>query len=119
MLVISLLVNALIVFPVSIGMLTDQPGMDAVFGAKSDARTILESVYLAIGLISVAGLVAIGLGQSAQIIPMAAGLLILQIVYKLITVTTVGISSPVVLTNLAVVAVHTVTLVTLARQASP
>ena len=116
MLVISLLLNSVIVFPVSVGMLTGQAGMESVFGAPSPARHILASVYLAIGLLSLIFLAGITLGYGSVVIPMAAGLLILQVIYKLITVGTVGIGSPVVLTNLLVVAVHLVTLVQFARQ---
>lgn len=112
---VSLLLNALIVFPVSLGMLSGQPGMDAAFGAQSDARSILASVYLAIGLVSVAGLAGLALGYGSVVIPMAAGLLILQVVYKAITVATVGVASPVVMTNIVVILVHLITLAILAR----
>lgn len=115
MLTISLLVNAVIVFPVSYGMLSGQPGMDAVFGTTSAARHILASVYLGIGLVSVAGLAGLALGQSQYVVPMAAGLLVMQVTYKLITVVTVGLASPVVLTNIAVIGVHAVTLAVIAR----
>ncbi len=113
---VSLVLNVLIVVPVSIGMLTGQAGMDAVFGPTSPARQILASVYLAIGAVSVMALAGLLLGHGPTIIPMVAGLLILQVVYKLITVGTVGLGNPVVLTNLLVVVVHSVTLVVLARQ---
>ena len=115
MLTVSLILNAVIVFPVSIGMLLNQPGMTVAFGPESDARRILASVYLAIGLVSVAGLVALALGPTPVVVPMAAGLLVMQVVYKMITVVTVGMSSPVVMTNVAVIAVHLVTLVVLSR----
>lgn len=118
LLVTSLVLNALIVFPVSIGMLSGQVGMDAVFGPPNTARQILASIYLAIGLVSLIALGGLALGYSSIVIPMAAGLLTMQVIYKLITVVTVGFGSPVVLTNLFVVAVHCVTLAGLARQMS-
>lgn len=115
MLTISLLVNVIIVFPISYGMLSRQPGMDDVFGPTSAARRILASVYLAIGLVSIVGLAGLALGQSQYVVPMAAGLLVMQVTYKLITVATVGLASAVVLTNIAVIVIHTVTLAVLAR----
>lgn len=115
MLTASLLLNALIVFPVSIGMLSGQPGMDAAFGTQSDARSILASVYLAIGLVSVAALGGLALGYGDVVIPMAAGLLVMQVVYKTITIATVGTASPVVMTNVLVIVVHLITLAILAR----
>ena len=115
MLAISLLLNCLIVFPVSFGMLAGSAGMTAAFGPPGDARQILASVYLAIGLLSAMGLVALLAGYGEVIRPIAVGLLAMQVVYKVITVATVGLASPVVLTNLAVIAVHGVTLVTLLR----
>ena len=115
MLTISLLVNAMIVLPVSYGMLSGQAGMDAAFGATSAARQILASVYLAIGLVSVAGLAGLAFGQSQHVVPMAAGLLVMQVTYKLITIVTVGLASPVVVTNIAVIVVHLITLTVLAR----
>ena len=115
LLTMSLLINCLIVFPVSFAMLTGQPGMHAAFGPASDARQILASVYLAIGAINALGLIGITLGYGMIVRSFAVGLLATQVGYKLITVLTVGLASPVVLTNLAVVVVHTVTLAALLR----
>ena len=115
MLTLSLGLNALIVFPVSLGMLSGTPGMVAAFGPDSDARQILASVYLAIGLVSLAAMIGLMSEYRDIIIPMAAGLLMMQVVYKLITVATVGLGSPVVLTNIAVIVVHTATLISLLR----
>ena len=110
-----LLVNALIVFPVSVGLLSGQPAMDSAFGAPSDARQLLASVYLGIGLVSLAALANLAIGYSQPVVPMAAGLLVMQVVYKLLTVLTVGVTSPVVLTNMGVIGVHLITLIALAR----
>ncbi len=116
LLVTSLILNAVIVFPVSVAMLTGQAGMETVFGPQSPARQILASVYLAIGLVSVVALAGLAFGYSSLVVPMAVGLLIMQVGYKLISVGTVGLGNPVVLTNLLVVAVHCVTLAVWARQ---
>ncbi len=116
LLVTSLILNAVIVFPVSVGMFTGQVGMEAVFGPASPARQILASVYLAIGLLSVIALAVLALGYSSLVVPMVVGLLVMQVVYKLITVGTVGLGNPVVMTNLLVVAMHSVTLAVWARQ---
>ena len=117
MLTLSLVLNAVIVFPVSIALFQDRPGMEAAFGAQSDARSILASVYLAIGLVSAAAIAGLAAGWGEIIRPMAIGLLTMQIVYKIITVWSVGLASPVVQTNLLVVLVHTLTVVMLVRNA--
>lgn len=110
MMTVSLLVNIVIVFPVSVGILLNQPAMTAAFGPQSDARAILASVYLAIGLVSVIMLAGLASKNSDLIATMAIGLLSMQVVYKTITILTVGFASPVVVTNLCVIAVHAVTL---------
>ncbi|SFJ03974.1 hypothetical protein [Jannaschia pohangensis] len=106
---ISLIVNIVVLVPVLVGLLSNSPGMADAFGPDAAARRILVAVYLAI-----AGLSAVLMvwGGGAALIP---GLLVVQVVYKLLTVPLLGIGHPVVMANLGVVAVHAVTLWTLAR----
>ena len=88
------------------------------FRARTDARLILTCVYGAIGVGS-AGLIALHLAQHAWAVPMTVALFSVQIVYKLGTVALVGLGSPVVMTNLLVVAVQSVALVVLFAQSQP
>ena len=74
------------------------------YGAETAARNILLSVYLAILVVSVALLFK-------PVAAMVAALLSVQIIYKLSTPFTVGSwENPVVQSNLAISAVHLVTL---------
>ena len=76
---------------------------DAAYGPPSPARGILLSIYLAILLVS-AGLLL------RPVADMVAALLIVQIAYKVTTPITVRtLANPVVLSNLAIAAVHLVT----------
>lgn len=109
MLTVSLLLNLAVLIPVCAGILTDASWASAAYGPRSPARDILLAVYLAIALLSLALLLA---GNAA----LAAPLLAVQIVYKLATAFTVRVAlrNPVVLSNLAIAAVHSGTLATLA-----
>ena len=106
MVTVSLLLNVLVLVPVTWGLLRDATGMSEPFGPDSPARRILVSVYLAILAVSLV-LLLIPEGARAALVP---GLLAMQVVYKLITVPLVGLRNPVVMTNLAIVAVHAATL---------
>ena len=88
-------------------------GLDAAFGPDTDARRILASVYAAIGIVS-AGLIALHVAQHPRAVPMTVALFAVKIAYKLTTVATVGLGSPVVITNLVVVAALAAALAALA-----
>lgn len=109
MMVLSLGVNIAVLVPVSVGLALDHPRMTRVFGPRTQSRDILRSIYLAILVVS-GGLLALGDAHAAS------ALLVVQIVYKLTTPFTVGTTkNPVVLSNLAISAVHFATLVSLTR----
>ena len=113
MLVLSLIANILITFAVTVAIWRASPNIDQVFGPDGPARRILACVYLSIGLVSLFALGSLMVGHfgTGQLVAMT--LLPLQIIYKLMTAVAVGINHPVVLTNLAVVILHSVTLITL------
>lgn len=109
MIQISLILNLIVLIPVTWGLIGDSPGMADAFGPDQPARRILLAVYLAI-----AGISAVLLFWRAGV-AFVPGLLAVQIIYKLITVPLLGIGHPVVIVNLGVVAVHLVTLITIVR----
>ena len=118
MMLAALILNLIILVPLVLALLTGTAGTDAAFGARTDARLILTCVYGAIGVVS-AGLIALHLAQHAWAVPMTVALFSVQIVYKLGTVALIGLGSPVVMTNLLVVAVQSVALVVLFAQSQP
>ena len=107
--ILALALNIFILLPV-LGMLMFNPSQaDATFGPPTDGRLILTSVYMAIALIS-AILMVMHFKHMAWAVPMTVALFCVQITYKLITVPMVGLSSPVVITNLVVVVVQMIVL---------
>ena len=104
MIILSLAVNILVLAPVSYGIATGAPWADDAYGAASPARGIVLAMYTAILLASIAFLF--------KPVPAAvAALLAIQIIYKVLTPVTVGsFANPVVTANLAIAALHAVTL---------
>ncbi|WP_147110402.1 hypothetical protein [Tateyamaria sp. syn59] len=100
MLITALYLNIAILVPVVFGLLTGEA--DAVFGQDTTARRILTCVYISIAAVSM-GLIALHLSGHKWAVPMTFALFSVQITYKLATVIAIGVASPVVLTNLAVV----------------
>lgn len=104
---VSLLLNMAVLLPVCIGMARDAGWTSECYGGSAPARGILLAVYGAIFMLSAALLV----------FPrpeMIAALLLMQLLYKIATPFTVGtLRNPVVLSNLAIAAVHAVTLATI------
>ena len=104
MIILSLVLNIVVLVPVTYGIATAAPWADEAYGAANPARGIILAVYLAILLASVLLLfkpVAIAV----------AALLAVQITYKVMTPLTVGtFDNPVVTSNLANAAFHAVTL---------
>ena len=113
MIVLSLLLNVAVLVPVTLGLVTDAAWTGEAYGEASPARGILLAVYLAILIASVGLLV-----RPAP--DMVAALLAVQIIYKVITPFSVGtLSNPVVTSNLAIAAFHTVTLFLIFNRTTP
>ncbi len=104
MILASLLTNVAALIPVCVGLLLDASWVVEAYGPVSPARGILLSVYGAILVVS--------LGLLFKREPMlVAPLLLVQVLYKLTTPFTVGsFANPVVLSNIAIAAMHLLTL---------
>ncbi|MDT0506888.1 hypothetical protein [Novosphingobium sp. MMS21-SN21R] len=100
---ISLGLNIAVLVPVCGSLLLRARWCDEAYGSPSSARGILLSIYLAILAASVVLLVV-------RRPDAVAALLAVQIAYKVTTPLTVGtLHNPVVASNLAIAAVHGVT----------
>lgn len=118
MLVVSLVLNVLVLVPVVTGLVRDAAWTRSAFGAATPARGILTAVYTAILLGSLVALVVELTGRAGATVP-ALALLSLQVVYKVLSPLLVrDLRNPVVRSNLAIAALHAVTLVTTAPAAS-
>lgn len=107
LLVVSLVVNVAVLIPITLGLARDARWATEAYGARTPARQILLAIYLAILALSV-GLL---LWRNAEV---ALGLLLAQIAYKVVTPVSVGtLRHPVVLSNLAIAALHIVTVLRL------
>lgn len=108
MLLVSLWLNILVLVPVCLGLASGASWAVSAWGEQTPARGILLSIYLAI-LIGSAVLLQIGSSV------LAAPMLAMQLLYKVTTPFTVrSFRNPVVLSNLGIAGVHTITLFTLA-----
>ena len=106
---ISLLVNIGVLVPVCVGLITDASWAQQSYGASTPARGILLSIYLAICAVS-----AVLLVRPHPLL--VAPLLLVQVIYKVTTPFTVGnLANPVVISNLLIAALHSVTLVLIVR----
>ncbi len=103
LIIASLGLNIVVLVPVCFGLLTKAHWTIPAYGTDTAARGILLAVYVAILICSV--------GLLAKPIPsMVAVLLLVQIIYKIITPFTVGnFANPVVVSNLAIAAFHSIT----------
>jgi hypothetical protein len=107
---VSLIVNALVLFPVCWGLLTNAAWVVHGYGEFAPARGILLSIYGAILLVSLALLWR----SEPQAV---ASLLVVQVIYKITTPLTVGtLENPVVISNLLIAALHGVTLFLITRE---
>ncbi len=105
----SLGINIIVLIPVCLGLFNKADWALAAYGPDTPARSILLSVYLAISICS-AGLLF------KPIPAMVAALLLVQIIYKATTPFTVGnFGNPVVISNLAIAAFHSLTLWVISR----
>lgn len=104
---VSLVVNIVVLVPILVLMFIKSPLVDRAWGPFTEARGILMAIYFAILAASFALL----------FFPVAAfivALLSVQVVYKVTTPFTVGtIKNPVVISNLAISALHIATLATI------
>jgi hypothetical protein len=111
--ILSLLINVAVLVPVCAGLLADASWATSAYGAGIPARAILLSIYMAIGASSVVLLIR---RQPHAV----ATLPVVQVLYKVTTPLTVGtVANPVVVSNLVVAAVHSVTLWCLWRGGAP
>lgn len=110
MIVLSLLLNTLVLAPVCYGLVTNASWVNEAYGEATSARSILLSVYLAIAVVSL-GLLFL---RDPKLV---ASLILIQMIYKVTTPFTVGsITNPVVVSNLLIAAVHSVTLFLIYRE---
>ena len=107
----SLPLNIAVLVPVCAGLISDAVWAQDAYGGATPARGILTAVYTAILVMSVALL----FWRDPKIV---ASLLLVQIIYKVLTVYTVGLLNPVIVSNLAITAFHILTLVIIARALS-
>lgn len=110
LLLASLLVNVVVLVPICASLALDLGWVGAAYGPRHPGRQILLAVYAAILLLSLGLLLRPDEG-------VALGLLLAQIVYKVLTPLTVGtLRHPVVLSNLAIAALHGATAISLTAQ---
>lgn len=117
MLVAALSLNIAILAPVVWALGSGSPGMDVALGPKTDARLILTCVYGAIAMASIA-LIALHSVAHPWAIPMTLALFGVQISHKLTTIWVVGVSNPVVMTNIVVIVVQIVAILVALRAGS-
>jgi len=110
----ALAFNIIVLVPVVSVLMLDLTAAGRGFGLLTDGRLILTSIYMAIAIIS-AALIVMHVKRLTWAMPMSVALFAVQITYKLITVPMVGLSNPVVISNIVVVAVQVVALTNLWR----
>jgi hypothetical protein len=101
----SLILNIVVLVPIIVLMIVKAKVVDHAWGVFTPARGILMSIYFSILVASLALL----------FVPVPAfvvALLMVQVVYKITTPFTVGITNPIVISNLAISALHIVTVIT-------
>ncbi len=110
MLVAALILNVGILLPVLWSIHTNSAGIKVALGPDTQARRILACVYCAIALTSV-GLIALHAAEHVWALPMTLALFAVQASYKLGTLWAVGLGNPVTKTNLLVVLVQVIAVV--------
>jgi len=104
---LSHLVNVVVVTIIPYLIFRNSPAMTAVYGPDSPARRILACLYVTIAAASGAALLAqFGFDRADVSIAIALVLFPMQILYKVATAFAVGTASPVVVSNLAIAALH-------------
>jgi hypothetical protein len=113
MIVVSLVLNILVLIPVTASLVWRAGWTIQSFGERTPARDILLSVYFAILAASAGLLVAVSAAPHANWVSGAvAALLAVQVFYKITTAVAVrrSLRNPVVLSNLGIAVVHLITL---------
>ena len=101
---LSLIVNILVLIPVSAGLVLDTTWATSSYGEFTPARGILLSIYASILIVSIIILFI-------RDPNFAVALLAVQVIYKLTTPFTVEtLLNPVVISNLAIAVLHTITI---------
>jgi hypothetical protein len=104
---ISLVLNILVLLPILVLTAMKSPIVDGAWGAATEARGILMSIYFAILVVSV---ILLFFPDPTLVF----ALLLVQSIYKITTPFTVGsFTNPVVISNLAITALFAVTLISL------
>jgi len=112
MITLSLFLNIAVLVPVCAGLVMNAKWATYCYGAATQARGILLSVYLAL---LTASLLLLLEHDPKRV----AALLFVQVVYKFTTPFTVGtLANPVVVSNLGVAAFHVITLVLIQQGAA-
>jgi hypothetical protein len=107
MIYLSLGLNILVLIPIVVLMALKSPIVDEAWGEFTAARGILMSIYMSILVVSV----FLVFTPAPSFV---AALLIVQVIYKLTTPFTVGtLANPIVISNLAISALHIATLATI------
>lgn len=101
---LSLFLNVAVLTPICAFLVLDIDRVEKVYGAATEGRAVLLSMYFAILVLSIGSLIR----QNLQFI---AAILLLQVVYKITTPFTVGtLANPVVISNIFVAVLHIFTL---------
>ena len=103
---LSLIVNVAVLVPVCLVILADGKRAEFAWGAKTDGRSILLAIYATILIVS-GLLLFVG---PRNVLPIVHTVLAMQVIYKATTVLTVGLRSPVVISNVIIAALHSYTI---------
>lgn len=101
---LSLMLNVFALVPICAALILDADRITRAYGPATEGRAVLLSIYLSILAMS---LVLLKRPDARMI----AALLAVQVIYKVTTPFTVGtLANPAVISNLAIAALHSVTL---------
>ncbi len=101
---LSLILNVLALVPICTALILDADRITRAYGPATEGRAVLLSIYLSILAMS---LVLLKRPDARMI----SALLAVQVIYKVTTPFTVGtLANPAVISNLAIAALHSVTL---------
>lgn len=111
LIIVSHIVNLVVVTIIPWLIAHDAPAMAVVYGPDTPARRILACLYATIALASGYALADLAItGDPARALRIASVLFPLQIIYKIATAPAVGLRNPVVVSNLAIAALHATSL---------
>lgn len=115
---VAMSINVAVLIPVTAGLMHEVERMNNVFGSKTPARDILLCIYLAILLLSAVLAVALHFSNTQkEALSAAAGLMAVQVIYKVLTgfIVSGGVPpglphNPVIISNQVIAAFHVATL---------